>query len=1062
MKKITFLFLVVSVTNLFGLVVLLIPIIAGLALIGCGGGPSTPLKSTHLSLGDLIGTKAVIKDVTPRDNIGAGTSDISLAQFLLASDQPEVNWSALTIEQIGSASDTDINAVKIILDNGDGVLNPVTDQVIGKDIFRSGIARIKINNLAVKETPGLYFVTVDLNRNAGSGRTIAVKMSESSFEVTDPIGVFSADLPFSTGEAVVSPLAVVPPPAPIIPVPVKEIASFPLPVKPAPVIPEVIPKVPPIPIIPDKTPAVSEPERPEFPETLDSPAGVLGKLEQEKSIKMQQKEFISQKYYETALELFNQAQYRQSLENLEKALELNPGHLKAQELFRRTQYLLGDRAAEIKTVKEFLENQLQVKIQATEKEATNHFLKGERYFSDGDFQKAIYEFEAVDEKLKSIPYEIGLSEYRKKAGERIKESRDRMVKKEAELIEQQRRAAEALTQQEEEKRQQELKEKIKHLFGEAVLNFKQTNYQMAEKLADKILELVPAFRPAQELKEDSIRVRHKKVYQDYMALKIENWKQILDDMEESMIPYAETQLIRYDKDDWLKASRREPPGLVKTEVTEDPDLLEIKRKLESIKHPFELDGSNTLYEVVDLLQQTYKISILFDGEVSGAGTPNDKKPLNIKGLPLNLGLQHLLNQYNLTYVLKNKSVWIVQSAGSTEELQVKVYNVDDIVRPAPDFAGPSLLLPTTSGPAWAPPPVEIIARPAPEIEKLIEMIKDNASPKSWEREGAGASRMGESNRLVVINTAAVQRQVAEFLQTMRSFSGSMIAIDNLFLAVTDDFMEDIGVELRDLPGNFEVIPGIPIAAGNPAGFAPNPNMPRDLRFRSAYSFLDAQGFSQFAPGGRQVDAGGLGLQYTLLGNTQLNILLRALQKQEKATVLDAPKLVVFNAQRAHVAYLRQQTYIQDLEVVSGSLAYDPVLGTFQTGVVLDVKPVMSYDRKYVTLHIFPTLATLIDLQNFSITAGRGVSDNALSLQLPWIQLQRVRTSTIVPDKGTLLLGGLKKIQDVDITLSTPVLQKIPLIGFLFRRRAKTLEKQNLMIMLRTEILELSELEKEAE
>ncbi|MEK7449511.1 MAG: HEAT repeat domain-containing protein, partial [Planctomycetota bacterium] len=53
--------------------------------------------------------------------------------------------------------------------------------------------------------------------------------------------------------------------------------------------------------------------------------------------------------------------------------------------------------------------------------------------------------------------------------------------------------------------------------------------------------------------------------------------------------------------------------------------------------------------------------------------------------------------------------------------------------------------------------------------------------------------------------------------------------------------------------------------------------------------------------------------------------------------------------RVHVYYGRDFTYIQDLEVVSGSLAYDPVLATGRTGVVLDVQ-IIKVEQK-ITLAI---------------------------------------------------------------------------------------------------------------
>jgi type II secretory pathway component GspD/PulD (secretin) len=84
------------------------------------------------------------------------------------------------------------------------------------------------------------------------------------------------------------------------------------------------------------------------------------------------------------------------------------------------------------------------------------------------------------------------------------------------------------------------------------------------------------------------------------------------------------------------------------------------------------------------------------------------------------------------------------------------------------------------------------------------------------------------------------------------------------------------------------------------------------------------------------------------------------------------------------------------------------------------------------------------------------------IQLPWIQLQRARGTISVPDRSTLLLGGLKRITDRDLSASTPFMEKIPLLGVLFRRQGKGVEKECLLILVRPTIIDLTEVEQEIE
>ena len=54
----------------------------------------------------------------------------------------------------------------------------------------------------------------------------------------------------------------------------------------------------------------------------------------------------------------------------------------------------------------------------------------------------------------------------------------------------------------------------------------------------------------------------------------------------------------------------------------------------------------------------------------------------------------------------------------------------------------------------------------------------------------------------------------------------------------------------------------------------------------------------------------------------------------------------------------------------------------------------------------------------------------------------------MPDGGTLLLGGIKFFKDVQAQSGVPVLSNIPLISFLFTRKAKLIQRSNLLILIK--------------
>ncbi|MEW6027707.1 MAG: hypothetical protein AB1599_10510, partial [Planctomycetota bacterium] len=82
------------------------------------------------------------------------------------------------------------------------------------------------------------------------------------------------------------------------------------------------------------------------------------------------------------------------------------------------------------------------------------------------------------------------------------------------------------------------------------------------------------------------------------------------------------------------------------------------------------------------------------------------------------------------------------------------------------------------------------------------------------------------------------------------------------------------------------------------------------------------------------------------------------------------------------------------------------------------------------------------------------------IERPWTNLQRVRTSAEVPDNGALVLGGFEVAYKQDITASTPLMDKIPILAPFFRKKVQVEEKSNQFIIVRAKIIELDELEKE--
>ena len=103
----------------------------------------------------------------------------------------------------------------------------------------------------------------------------------------------------------------------------------------------------------------------------------------------------------------------------------------------------------------------------------------------------------------------------------------------------------------------------------------------------------------------------------------------------------------------------------------------------------------------------------------------------------------------------------------------------------------------------------------------------------------------------------------------------------------------------------------------------------------------------------------------------------------------------------------------------------------------------------------PTVARVVSLRNFSTTLGGNTSP--VEFQLPELEVLSVNTSAYLPDGGSLLLGGLSRVRNIERRAEVPWIAKIPVLGFLFKQEGYNDERESLMILLRATISDIREM-----
>ncbi len=191
------------------------------------------------------------------------------------------------------------------------------------------------------------------------------------------------------------------------------------------------------------------------------------------------------------------------------------------------------------------------------------------------------------------------------------------------------------------------------------------------------------------------------------------------------------------------------------------------------------------------------------------------------------------------------------------------------------------------------------------------------------------------------------------------------------------------------------------------------------------------------------------IQATLLNNTDINAILAAANENEQNIVLNAPKVTVLNGQYTSFIHRNEFADSTDLEpeFKIGKDTVDEEVPFVQSGFVLDVIPQVNSDGS-VTLTIVPGTRGIVFAQAQTVQIN-GVE---VFIELPVFQRSTVETSVSVPDGGTILLGGIKRLAEGDVEHGLPVLSKIPYVSRLFTNTAAIQDSQSLMLMVTPRII----------
>jgi general secretion pathway protein D len=181
-----------------------------------------------------------------------------------------------------------------------------------------------------------------------------------------------------------------------------------------------------------------------------------------------------------------------------------------------------------------------------------------------------------------------------------------------------------------------------------------------------------------------------------------------------------------------------------------------------------------------------------------------------------------------------------------------------------------------------------------------------------------------------------------------------------------------------------------------------------------------------------------GLSVTFLGKN-LQAAIHALQARTAVEVISNPKILALDNHQAQlqvgdevpiISQTGQSTTSPGAPVIN-SVSY---LGT---GVILDVTPRISGDRIYLDID-----------QEVSGTTSNTTS----GIDSPTIQQRRLQTTLILDNGGLVALGGLISSTKSTGDTGTPWLNRVPILGLLFKSSSKTLDRTELIVLITAKVV----------
>ena len=314
------------------------------------------------------------------------------------------------------------------------------------------------------------------------------------------------------------------------------------------------------------------------------------------------------------------------------------------------------------------------------------------------------------------------------------------------------------------------------------------------------------------------------------------------------------------------------------------------------------------------------------------------------------------------------------------------------------------------------------------IMETVDRSVWNVPPDSY------TVRYMTGGRLVVYAQPETQRRVVDFLMQLREIRAIYVLVESREVKCGTWWMSSFATNWTGV--DF-------IAEDLAAGRGP---------WTQLSAIVDTGGRAVAGPifGTRPDVIGGTTLNVGFFDGVELAAFLHMMEESQDSELVDYNVLMLSNGQQSYIDNTRTQDYPANVTatVAESAVAIVPQIQRITYGTTVTYRPTVSYDRRYVTLDVYPLMDTLDASTPYVFPGYQG----AIIQQLQTTSSFSLRSTVSVPDGGTVFVGGRSQAFEGYGERGAPLLSKIPVLGAFFKAKERVKEKASIIYFVTPHII----------